>query len=781
MLTKRFRFFPIILFSVFLPSILLFIYGYSTLTNKGKKNVMLNRGVYKYTDVDSTYKYYMLNGDVEFYWKKLISPQEFGKNHPPMDGYLKIPGLWNGRIVNGKKIDGKGYATLRFWLDLKRNKTYGLKIKEFFCAYKIWINGVPITNCGRVGTSKEEEIPCWERLDIYFPTRSNRVEVIIQISNFQHWKGGPETCMVLGEGKNIIRLTESHLGTSFFILGVLLVMGVYHLVLYMYRKRDKSALVFSIFCFIVLLRHIATGDKLVYHLLNNPPWIAVIRIEYLSFIFGSPVFLHFIRLIYPQIFSERLLKGVYVMAIFFCLAVFFLPSNIFTYTPIIYQIVTLISCLYVFYVLKRAIELRLEYASILICSCFFFFVVFLNDILYYNKLVDTSYLSPIGFFVVVFSQSLVLSKKSAVAFRNVEILSDKLQLYNKELEDVVEERTQSISFQKQEIESKADELKRVNEKLVKVDRLKNALTAMIVHDLKNPLNMVLNYSNDARITSAGHQMLSLVQNILDIQKYENDKMVLNKHQILIGTVVERSLASVTYFAAQHGISIVNKIPRSIELDIDADVVERIFTNLLTNALKYTPMNSEVVLSFAINDDKVRFTIADKGPGIPMEKGDIIFEKYGSYNEQMLGRVKPTGLGLTFCKMAVEAHGGAIGFESELGRGTQMWFTLPLYFNRKLEEIEADTNEESCFNIYEQPTFQSIEEEQAFQKVVRTLLEIEVYKASRIRRVLVGEMPKGNSSIAKWVDTLLSSVWTGNECRYKQQLVAAAQPTPSAEA
>ncbi|WP_320051783.1 sensor histidine kinase [uncultured Acetobacteroides sp.] len=720
-------------------------------------------------------KFYGMNGNVEFYWNRLISPNEFKISAPQKDGYLKIPGLWNGKEVNGKKIGGQGCATLRFWLNLDRNKSYGLKIRELDCSYRIFIDGMLKAECGKVGKSEEHTEPSWHRRELYFYTCNSLTEVVIQISNFQHWKGGPEDTMILGQATDVVDLKQKVVGSNFFILGVFLVMALYHLVLYLYRRKDKSSLVFSIMCCIITIRLLTTGEKLIFLFFPQLDWLVAVKFEYFSYILAGPVFLHFIEQIYPTLTSSKILKVCYGVAAFFVAIVLILPSTYFTYTPIAYQFILLVEGGYVFYILLMAIYCRYSNSLVLLLGYCFLFAVMMNDILFYNGMVDTSFLMPLGLFVMVFSQAFVLSKKASVAFYDVEILSRKLQQYNKELEDVVEERTQSISFQKQEIESKAEELKRVNEKLVKVDRLKNALTAMIVHDLKNPLNMVLNYSNDAKITSAGQQMLSLVQNILDIQKYENDKMMLNRHNILIGTVVEKSLSSVSYFAAQHGISLVNKIAANIELDIDADVVERIFTNLLTNALKYTPMNSEVVLSCAIDDGNIRFFITDKGPGIPMDKGELIFEKYGSYNEQMLGRVKPTGLGLTFCKMAVEAHGGTIGFESEMGKGTQMWFTLPLSSNQKLEELEPNISEESVPNVsYELPTFQSDEEKVAFQKVISSLLEIEVYKASRIRKVLSNEMPKGNPSIMEWIDTLLSSVWTGNEQRYTQQLKATAQ-------
>jgi signal transduction histidine kinase len=101
-------------------------------------------------------------------------------------------------------------------------------------------------------------------------------------------------------------------------------------------------------------------------------------------------------------------------------------------------------------------------------------------------------------------------------------------------------------------------------------------------------------------------------------------------------------------------------------------------NLLGNAVKFTPSGGRVTLlaQHEPSESAVKFTVRDTGPGIPEEAFERIFEKFGQVGPRPASRSLSTGLGLAFCKMAVEAHGGRIGVQSRLGEGSEFWFTLP---------------------------------------------------------------------------------------------------------
>ena len=136
------------------------------------------------------------------------------------------------------------------------------------------------------------------------------------------------------------------------------------------------------------------------------------------------------------------------------------------------------------------------------------------------------------------------------------------------------------------------------------------------------------------------------------------------------------------YAAVHSLSSLLNATRRLEMPVsepipvvcDANIVSRVIGNLLSNAFKFTPEGGEVRVRIARTGDAVRFSVSDTGPGIPVEFHRKIFDKFG----QVTGGKERNGvgLGLTFCKLAVEAHGGCIGLESEPGKGSTFWFILP---------------------------------------------------------------------------------------------------------
>jgi len=256
------------------------------------------------------------------------------------------------------------------------------------------------------------------------------------------------------------------------------------------------------------------------------------------------------------------------------------------------------------------------------------------------------------------------------------------------------------------------------EKLLELDNFKEAMTGMIVHDLKNPLNAIIGLSSMnpedemmQMVNSAGNQMLNLVLNILDVQKFENTQVKLNLSDASLYELADEANRQVSLLIKQKKqVLNINILPQTI-LNTDAEVTIRVFVNMLTNAIKYTPnggsisINQEAIL---FNEDdydkselipdtiKTKFkfqtplcliSVSDTGQGIPADKLHLVFEKFGQVEAKKSGGVRSTGLGMTFCKMVVEAHGGAIWIASEVGKGTNFYFTLP--YARKDESIQIE--------------------------------------------------------------------------------------------
>lgn len=254
----------------------------------------------------------------------------------------------------------------------------------------------------------------------------------------------------------------------------------------------------------------------------------------------------------------------------------------------------------------------------------------------------------------------------------------------------LKEKNREVIKQKEEIISQAIKLTDANKRLTELDRFKEEMTGMIVHDLKNPLNAIIGLSElntmqkyKALIHNSAKQMLTMVMNILDLQKFESAELELFKENNKIYNVAIDAIEQVAFLCRKRKITIQNNINLSIEANVDSPLIERVLINLLTNAIKYSPTNSEIeigadIISNADSSMKMlKVFVRDQGEGIPDKHQQVIFDRFAQYKAKQLGQIRSSGIGLSFCKSVIEAHNGEIGVMSEIGHGALFWFTLPL--------------------------------------------------------------------------------------------------------
>jgi signal transduction histidine kinase len=233
------------------------------------------------------------------------------------------------------------------------------------------------------------------------------------------------------------------------------------------------------------------------------------------------------------------------------------------------------------------------------------------------------------------------------------------------------------------------------DRLLKLQRQKDELSQIIVHDLKNPLAAIasnasfLSSSPDltgdlrdcaASISRASDNMLRMVHNILDISRGEDAGLVLHSEQTDVAGLLERTRALMSRRAQDKRVAVEVLGPsEGICFDCDPDLIRRVLENLLDNALRYTPSRSTVQLGVGVGEQgELMLSVADGGPGIPEAERERVFEKYAQLDraddraQQRFGR----GIGLTFVKMAVEAHGGRIWVEDRAVRGACFQIRLP---------------------------------------------------------------------------------------------------------
>jgi signal transduction histidine kinase len=179
----------------------------------------------------------------------------------------------------------------------------------------------------------------------------------------------------------------------------------------------------------------------------------------------------------------------------------------------------------------------------------------------------------------------------------------------------------------------------------------------------------------AQLLAAGQRIKGMADNLLDVSKLEADRMPLHAAQCDLAAILERVVACVRPLDPERRLDI--DAPASLPVVCDEQLVFRVLENLINNAMKHTPPDRPIHLSAARLPDAIRIAVRDEGRGIPDAQQVRIFEKFGSLDGRVYGRSRSVGLGLAFCKLAVEAHGGRIGVVNERSVGCSFWFTLPL--------------------------------------------------------------------------------------------------------
>jgi len=229
------------------------------------------------------------------------------------------------------------------------------------------------------------------------------------------------------------------------------------------------------------------------------------------------------------------------------------------------------------------------------------------------------------------------------------------------------------------------------EHLRRLEELRDNLVHMIVHDLCNPLTGIcgfldlvldkketltedcLDYLETARRSTTA--VIDMVNAVLDVSKMEAGEMKLHLAECdLVRMAVD--LISGMQSLKEGREMILDAPPAPVTVVGDGDLLLRVIQNLLGNALKFTPSDGWIRLSIEPDENRVCVRVWDNGPGVPEEYLEKIFEKFGQVEARANQQKHSTGLGLTFCKLAVEAHGGSIGVESEVGKGSTFWFVLP---------------------------------------------------------------------------------------------------------
>ena len=398
-----------------------------------------------------------LNGEVEFYWNKLYTPTDFSKPEdltPPI--LVAIPKSWTAYKINDEKLPSNGFATYRFWIDVKgkdKEQILGVKLPSIFTSYKLWVNGNLIAQAGVVATSAEEHKPEFFINDIPFvvPAADQGVqtlEFVFQVSNYSHRRAGLVWPTYFGDFETLKKESRNLDILNLLVIGIILIIGLNHINMFLYRRKDTSNLYFGILSLVMILRNISTGDRIIAYIFPSINWEFLLSIDNFSGYCTIPFFALFIYNQYSNEFPKMIKNLLVVLGIIFGAFIFVTPAAVFGKFNMIFELYLLLGGLYLtFGVLLRASIKGREGAIFTFIGMFLLYATAINDVLSSMELIQMPYIAPYGLVTFMLLQSFTMTSKSARAINQNEALSIELALEKESLEQKIEERTSELQSQ----------------------------------------------------------------------------------------------------------------------------------------------------------------------------------------------------------------------------------------------------------------------------------------------------------------------------------------------
>lgn len=601
-----------------------------------------------------------LDGEWEFYWHKLLTKEDFSNQQKLIvpDSIVHIPDVWNNYEVDGERLPGMGYATYRLVVKGKPSSDeLGLKIANLSTAYRLMINDKVAASNGKVGTDAESSRSEYRPQVITFENGDGNFEIILQVSNYEYARGGVWYSLYLGADHDISVLKENSSRREMLIFGGIIMMMVYQLSVYVFLRKNVSILYYIFMMLIIAARIPVTGEYVIADLVSdiNIRWLVII--EYLTICWAPITWILFLNRFYPEEISKRVVKYSVTIGLILTAITFFTPIRVFTSLLVYYELFVITLFIFAFIRVVMAIKRNREGVGLITLATVAFFATFVNDAMYQWNLISSRSGGMFGFsaFVIIFLQAYVLAAQFSNTYHEVSEMSEKLQ---------------------------------------SLDRLKDEFLANTSHELKTPINGIINITsavlegantnlntihqqNLKVVISSARRLLNLINDILDVSIIKNGEIKLHRRAVDLKSVAESSLYVIGQMKGDKNIAFVNEIPGDLPpVYVDLERLRQILYNLIGNALKFTTEGT-VIIGATVQDEAVVVWVEDTGCGIPNNQITDIFKPFFQVDSSETREAGGSGLGLSITKTLVELHGGTIMVASEISKGSRFTFTLPL--------------------------------------------------------------------------------------------------------
>lgn len=613
-----------------------------------------------------------LGADWDFYWDQLLYPSQFlDSETQPIPDARFVPDFWSKK---GYSAYGKGTYRQVFRSETPFPEILGIRFMSVYSAYRVWINGELAYEHGVMGTSRSDERGNAARTSFYFaPRGAESLDIIVQVTNYEYkTHGGIGRPPVIGSWETISHISFVERMWDLLLAGSLGFMGLYLLVLFVFRTKDKTPLYLGLFALFMVFRQLMVGgSKLVFTLF---PSLTVYVWDLLQ-AFGIypllPLFLLYIYSLFPQDKFKWFLR-VFVLQSVVLGLLYYIPflDPYISVLGSVRDIFIIFGLIFSFWMALYALVKKQNEAGLVFIAMLFIMVIGIHDALVSLQIAGPTYYLGTAVWMCFLFQSFILARRFSRAFAEVETLSGTLA-----------EKTEA---------------------LLEMDRMKDEFLANTSHELKTPLNGIIGITESLAagdkgplspeqlhqldlVSSSGRRLFSLVNDILDHARLRNGKLAVFPRSVDFWTVAEPVCEFFSVNALSRGIELrMDKSDGLSPVYADPARLEQILYNLLGNALKFTE-SGWVSLSARESGGLLCIEIADSGIGIPADKQELIFESFQQADGGLSRRYGGTGLGLTIAAELAALQNGSITVQSEVGKGSLFTVALPLSDGTEEEE------------------------------------------------------------------------------------------------
>ena len=362
-----------------------------------------------------------LDGDWAFYWDASRSSITQTKSE-----FIRVPGTW----LSNHPARGKAVYHVRI-LSKPGNFLYGMKIYEFPQSYRLYLGNQQLLENGKYSETPELNKRSLVRPYVVFANSSASINIFIEVVNNDEDEPGPRRSIIFGLESDVRKVQDNQLISDTLVIGVLLIMALYHLGLYLQRRREMGSLLFGLLCLVMIFRIAVTEEHYLMKYFPHFPAHLEHTFDTFSFFVLAPVFAWIFSYFFEQDFQKWALKAISGIFIVFSIIYLLIPAPfLFNF----YLLFTLVIGIYLLSVLYLGVKRRRSGSGVFLAGFLLFVATTIWDILSYSNIVRTIYVSQIGFVGFIFAQAYVLSMRFNQALFTSEQLTHNL-------ENLVTERT----------------------------------------------------------------------------------------------------------------------------------------------------------------------------------------------------------------------------------------------------------------------------------------------------------------------------------------------------